>query len=780
VSLSTWQASTKAGRRRWGWDVEASDPLRPWDGATLAVVKSEEGDCERFVGPDCLERVAAHMQKARGTYFAHYGGGYDVPLLLNHWRPKRLVLSGSNILIAEDAHDLKLRDTFPWWLSSLAKVGQAVGVHKLDVDRAQMERLSLDEQVKYCEQDVDVLLAGVGAASDFLTARGAQQAFTAGQSAASLVRALEPGSWKALQRNRCDVDDVMTMLNSGAVRGGRVECGARGVVEGVHVYDIKSSYPARYAHRDVGVGLRVATPDDTVGVWRCRWRWTDRRRVPPALDARTMCGVGDCEAWLIDDEIAAFESCGVAVERLEGWAAKEVIPIGQSFAAEMFACKEGAGPERFCAKVFLNSWHGKATMSPLQEQFTAWYPKSYWGPGGPPQLVPEGPNATWNRYLTLDADREGLLKPYQQPITGTLILGRARVAIWEIDDALHKAGWPVLYNDTDSVMTTCPPELMPWKLGNQLGELAHEGGPYVGYFLGPKAYCLTDPTTGQVKKCALKGIPHRSYTDGVVDPDGLFREARGVERVRGNGVFARKGPGRDTRVQLFERALGPHGAARALKDGLSTFLRGVQGVGDRGPGVWCRSPVIRTVRPSGRGKVHVSETEYEYLATVEVGCARLLQSLPDPEARVLERHAIAAVELARAKGLVEVVHDKAQLPRLPREQYDRPSGKRGTRVDAWQSYRELLEASRVTDDEATRRDGAAFASFAARSKGATTWRDLARRIEAFNAEGFHAPLHAPIAWLTPSRRLMRATDAGVAWLAALGPLWNPDDEEEDR
>ncbi len=218
---------TKHSVRRWGWDVEASDPDRPWDGATLAVVKSEDGDVERFIGADCLERVAAHMQKARGIYLAHYGGGYDVPLLLNHWRPKKIVLSGSNILIAEDAHDLQLRDTFPWWLCGLAKVGEACGLPKLDVDRAAMERLTLDEQVVYCERDVDVLLLGVQEASRFLHERGARHAWTAGQSAASLVRALEPGTWKALESNRCSVDDVMTMLTSGAVRGGRVECGAR-------------------------------------------------------------------------------------------------------------------------------------------------------------------------------------------------------------------------------------------------------------------------------------------------------------------------------------------------------------------------------------------------------------------------------------------------------------------------------------------------------------------------------------------------------------------------
>lgn len=780
---------TEPGKRRWAWDVEASDPLQPWDGATMAVVKSEDGDCERFIGADCLESMATHMQKARGTYIAHFGGGYDVPLLLNYWRPKKIVLSGSNILIAEDARDLQLRDSYPWWLCSLAKIGEACGLPKMDVDRAQMERLTLDEQVKYCERDVDVLLRGVDEASRFLQHHGAKHAWTAGQSAARLVEALEPGSWRALKANRCTTVDVMEMLTSGAVRGGRVECGARGVVEGVHVYDIKSSYPARYATRDVGIGLRRAVPGDTVGVWRCSWRWTDRRRIPPALDQQTMCGAGDCESWLIDDEITAFESCGVKVTRHEGWAADEVLPIGQEFAEVMYRAKEGTGPERAFSKVFLNAWHGKATMSPLQEQFTAWLPKKYWEPGGEPRRVPEGPKGGWwHRYLTLDGDKNGLLRPFQQPIMGALILGRARVALWEIDDALYRAGWPVLYNDTDSVMTTCPPESMPVPLGKELGQLAYEGGPFTAYFLGPKAYCLTDPMTGQVKKCALKGVPHKSYADGIFDGE-LFREARGIERLKGMGPFSRKGPGRDVRVQLFERAL--RSSARALKDGLSTFLTGARGVGDEDPGVWKRAPVIRTIRPCGRGKFHETPSTYEYLATIEVNAAALLHNLPDTYERATVARSQATVDFALAKGLMVRRKDVSSLPRLPRMASEE-KGQR-SRVDAWAAYREVMRASGIESHpgelvdrlawEARRGlgpepEGAPFSVFAEKLRG-PFWRGALNAATAVREhEGLHA-FRVPLALLTVTADTLCITAKGENWLLCVGPMWSPTDDEND-
>jgi hypothetical protein len=833
VSSTAAQKRARAGRRVWGWDVEASDPERPWDGATLVVVKSEEGDCERFIGPDCLERFATHAQKARGIYLAHYGGGYDVPLLLNYWRPKKIVLSGSNILIAEDKKDLVLRDTFPWWLCGLAKMGDAVGLPKLDVDRAAMERLTLDEQVVYCERDVDIMLRGYEEARDFLRDRGAAHAWTAGQSAASLVRAIEPGTWRELKRHRNHVDDVKEMLDSGAVRGSRVECCVRGRVDGVHVYDIKSSYPARYAHDDVGVGMRRSLPHDTVGVWRCSWRWTDRRRIPPALDQTSMCGVGECSSWLIDDEIAAFEACGVKVTRHEGWSPLVSMPVAQDFAELMFSFKEGTSSARAFSKVFLNAWHGKATMNPLQQQFTEWHPKrgvegptlrgEWWSPAGAPRRVPEGEHGGWwHRYFTLDADGEGMCKPFQQPIMGALILGRARVALWQINDALFNAGWPVLYNDTDSVMTTCPPDRMPVRLGKALGELAHEGGPYTGFFLGPKAYCLTDPSTGQVQKCALKGVPHKSYADGMFEAN-IFREARGDERIRGTGIFARKGKGHDVRAELFARALGPVGASKALKDGLSTFLRGARGVDEKGekgrPGVWKRALVVRTVRPSGRGKIFFPDDplRFQYMAPVEVAAARLLQQLPDTVTHATKRISHAAVHLVHDKGLAETVHDANVLPRLPREHVDAESGKRVSRYDRWAAFHELLDAAGVTADDpgqypfgeldrmwrkwsrgggpepgawtggeldALRREcgvlflSSPFEAWERLTRRAVVWRDVLPAVAALRGVEGLERLHVPLELLQPSKELLVRTAAGQAWLAALGPLWDPEDESD--
>lgn len=799
----------RKARTVWSWDVEASDPDNPWDTPTLVVAKSEHGDEERYVGPDCMHKTAALMRRTRGTWLAHYGGGYDVPLMLNVWRQRRIVLSGSRILAAEQAPDLKLRDTYPWWLASLAKVGKAVGVEKLDVDRAQLERLTLAEQADYCSQDCEVVLAGYRQARACLVDHfGAKPAWTAGQSAANIVEAVEPGTWRALTRNRVHVDDAMTCLSSGAVRGGRVECRARGIVEGVYVYDVKSSYPARYAARDVGVGLRRAEPGDRVRVDRCRWRWPWRERFAVALDQATMCGAGDSEAWLIDEEQERLERAGVRVERLEGWAPLEVMPIAQAFARLLYELKESGGPFAFFAKVWLNSWHGKASMRPLQEQYTDWLPEKYYEPAGAPERVPEG-LGWWHRYYTLEADDAGLLKPFQQPMIASLVLGRARVALYDGAAAVEAAGFPVLYCDTDSIMTTCPPDRFPLGLGQGLGQWSLEGGPFTARFLGPKAYCLTD-ADGIVRKCALKGVPHASYRDGVYDElAGYFREARGLERLAGKAWATRKGRGRDVRVELFDRALA--GGARCLKDGVTTFLRGLRAKGDH-ERRWVRAPVVRTVAPSGRGRVFDAQG-CRYLAAVEVVAATALERLPEHAATFAKKVPDAARAFVLERGLAEVVSDTRRLPRLPREVVQTPRGPR-RRVDLVAAYRAVLEAGGVLDHDgeaADRRwlawwrggrvgeappawrggelDGLArelgerpscpLEGFARLARRCTTWLDLHRSpaVRALAEVPGLERCHVPAELVVADAEVVALTERGARWLAAMGP--RPLDAEDD-
>ena len=623
--------------RLWTWDIETLD----WDKPLCAVATSEEGDVARFWGSDCLEKMRDHMRATKGTYVAHYGGGFDVPLLLNVHKFRKIILTGSNILCAEDSRDLKLRDSYPWFLASLAKIGKAVGLEKSpDVDRTNLGAHAQSEILDYCERDCEVLLRGVHSAQSFLREHDAQQAWTAGASAVSLLRALEPGTWKALQAHR--VREGMLRESLRAVRGGRVECTARGRVEGVYSYDFKSSYPARYATRPLCAGVRRATKRDQVGVWRCRWHWPHRDRIPPALDSATMCGVGTCEGWLIDEEIALFEECGVKVHRHEGFAPETILDIGHVFLETMFAAKEGGGPYSAFAKVWGNALHGKLCEDPVKEHFTAWRPSKY--------LVDRGLNfqGHWWRYSDTSIGEDGKAAAHAQPVAGALILGRARAALNRVQRKLQEAGWELYYCDTDSVMTNCPPEKMPVPLGLKLGDLAYEAGPCEGWFLGPKAYLLIDEK-GAICKSALKGVPLKHYQEGIFE-GGAYRQAL---RAR-PGREAEKGT--DLRLEVFRRALKE--GARCEKQGISSFLVGL-GEGE----LWGAHSVTRTIKPSGRGKVfNVSNgRDWAYLTTEESIALDVARKLPMGLKRWAKTPLVARRFLYDENRFVNVLDNRVRL-----------------------------------------------------------------------------------------------------------------------
>jgi len=594
-------------RKLWCWDIEATN----WDEVVCVVAVSDDGDVERWAGPGALEACDRTMRAAGGTWVAHAGGIYDT-LLLSNVRPepwRELIMSGAAVLCAVD-RALKVRDSFRWWLSGLAKVGQYLDKveqardtprhapgHwlKKDVDRANIGALSDRDTLEYCESDCRILMEGVVQARSYMTDRDARPAWTAGASALSLLETLEPDSWELLRRHQLHHD---TATRAGAaVRGARVECYARGEVGPVHVYDLKSAYPAAYTLGGaVGIGavpLAAGDRDRPGAVWRCRWHWPWRDRLPPALDALTGAGFGACEAWLVEEERAAFDDAGIALRRLEGWAPAIHAPIGQVFAGVLYKEKEAGS---FFGKCYLNSLHGKFSESPVKESWTRDYPTSFYGP------APEQIGGYW-RYLTLSVDREGMVPRHMQPLAAAAILGRTRHRIWSILDAVQRAGGRVFYTDTDSVHCDLPPEKMPVTLGGALGDLAYEGGPFTGVYVGAKAYLLCDPTTGAAKKGALKGMPMHGLIDGVRAVDRgtpKYRAARGGEA------------GSDVRRQLFADALTVEGGAVVEKEGITSWTNGA-----RKKMGWGRQQSPRTLRPTGSSKRWSGADAWEYLSPAE-------------------------------------------------------------------------------------------------------------------------------------------------------------------
>lgn len=603
----------------WAWDIEADD----WDSVRCVVARSLAGDVERFAGPRALERMSDVMDRARGQWGAHAAGIYDT-LLMSNVRPPwdELVMSGAAVLCARSG-TLKLRDTFRWWLSPLSKVGQYLEKleaarptprHpagywlKRDVDRTRIKDLTDAEVLDYCESDVTIELGGIVAALDYLDDAGAERAWTAGASALKLLQVMEPAAWRLLERHALTLETATAAGD--VVRGARVENWARGVVDGVYSYDFKSAYPAAYAFRELPIGARraPATTAHPGAVIRCRWFWPWRDQIPPVLDELTGAGAGWCEAWCVPDEVDLLRRCGARhLERLAAWEPAMMVPIGQIFARRLYKEKEAGS---FFGKVFLNSLHGKFSESPIKDFWRLKKPEKWYGP--PPTMA--GPY--W-RGLEVDVDKRGRVARHIQPLAAAHILGRTRARLTEVILAVQAAGGRVFYCDTDSVHCDLPPERMPVALGGKLGELAPEGGPFVGIYVAPKTYALCDPTSGRALKGAGKGIPWGSLKDGV-RTDGAtgavtYRQARDKEQ------------GADHRRRVYEEALEGRVVA-VVKEGITSWATGVGGsLG------WHAAKQARTVRPVERNKAWKpggAPTTWAYRTPDEVLTATISDGAP--------------------------------------------------------------------------------------------------------------------------------------------------------
>lgn len=685
--------TTKRASRRddepavtWHWDVEA----RVWDRPLCVVARSSAGDEEVWRGESSVAACGAFAQRVGGTWLAHYGGIYDV-LLLTRTRSRpwqEIILSGSSVLSARDGA-LTMRDTGRWWLAGLKDIGEyldktreqspadALDIQrfadiddhahtlaaaikaardggpappgfwrKRDVDRGRLASLTEQEVVDYCRHDVAILVEARRRCREYLVSLDVdRETWTAGSTALAALRAIEPDSWSAMRAHRLPVEQAIGFDKVRLVRGGLVDCTARGEVTGsphvvvrgtvhgvafgaprrggVHCFDLRSAYPAAYAGDPIPLGARRATSAERGApctVWRVRWRWPYLDRLAPVYDQETGAGGGRCEAWCVPEEIALLVEAGVAVEYVEGWAPETIAWIGGDFAATMYAAKNAGA---FFAKVILNSLHGQYSMRCIRERFTRGRPTEWYAAGGAPKLVPDGAprSSQYWRFLVDTADRDGICPANINPLAAATILGRVRARISRIALGIERGGGRVYYRDTDSVHTDQAPDVVGklHRIGDAMGDLAYEGRFARALYLGRKSYLLLDGLNqkGAVPvKGALKGAPLKALKSSLTERREIggrkvdvYREARDEEK------------GADHREAFFRRSLA-EGAVYVERDGIASFLTALSGISNARMGE--RHRVVRRISPTDGAKRwdggawrHMTPTE------VDATCARL-------------------------------------------------------------------------------------------------------------------------------------------------------------
>lgn len=530
--------STAATRPFAVFDIESES----WDQFTLATAVTSSGHVERL---ETREDLQAFAESWEGRLAAHSGGTFDFLFLKGK---DNVLLTGSRILSAT-VGKARLLDTFPMMPMSLKKIGKAVGLEKLEVDRQKLHELTREEVFAYCERDSRVLERALHQHRDFCLSiphREPSWPSTAGATAVYCAEAFEPEGVRHMGRYPLDPDTWVD--HAGAVQGGRCELWHLGNVPGpVYAYDVKSSYPARYLEAPLPVGPWRPVSHEVSGVpavWRVRFK-QPHNRLPVLSADGVFCHEG--EGWATSEELtAARAELGARVEVLYGWVTARVLPFGQVFVRRLYALKEAGSP---FAKVCLNALHGKFG----QRLLSATYRRN-----GPEEYVRD--------------EELSLPRWYQRPLVEAHILARARVALWRAMDRLHRKGYRVLYTDTDSIHTDCPPEEFPGAtgavLGGELGQWELKGCAREALYLAPKTYALRWED-GSVF-IASKGLPQKSESIpwGVSWEvlDKAWRQPVEVSATWGLHAFASS---KDTgaRARAFSRTLRAHPGAGKRREG---------------------------------------------------------------------------------------------------------------------------------------------------------------------------------------------------------------------
>lgn len=579
--------SNKGGKKSAGtfyYDLETTD----WDKPLAAVVMDAEGHTTRFTGPECVAAVAEMQRRVGGTWWAHAGGIFDHLLCWRHGQlPADLILTGSSVLKAtglavRGRPSLVYRDSYPRWLASLAKVGKAVGLPKLEAPRGALETIPLEETLRYCERDVEILKRGTEETDAFLAKHGVK-ANTSGSAAVKLLEALDPGTWAQMARPDCEVSPDVACGVEGdpgedhhgdgplpgaleAVRGGRVEVRRIGVVKGpIYVYDLHSSYPSQYGKAPMPIGCERTESKDL----HAKLPWVDmvtwQEHTDPDRTAFELgqygTGQGFQCAWLTSEQALDLEKRNMRPQRVGvGFTAVAVVSdFAAEFVRRLYAAKEGGGSEAFFSKVTLNSLHGRFGINVQKWRHVLR------AENRPDAILPPGTD-----FVRLYEAHAQLVKvdPSQQPLTAAFVLARARQTLARAIERVEREGFLFYYCDTDSLHTNAPPDMLarilPGQVGPDLGQWGHEFTAEEACYLGPKLYALRAET--KVKKAA-KGFPSKL----ALLPDGTAEESRGADD-QSWAVFLEAAE-RELKIARGGLAKAKQGSAMGQKQTLTRTMR---------------------------------------------------------------------------------------------------------------------------------------------------------------------------------------------------------------
>lgn len=394
------------------------------------------------------------------------------------------------------SRSLRLWDTLNWFRTSLAKVGERVGLAKLDRPEVWT---GADSDDAYGKRDVEIIMRATLQWWSFL-----REHDLGGAAPTLAAQSLTAFRHKYLDvRILCDGSETALRMARDAYHGGRTECWRLGRLRGTWaLLDIRSMYPyvmreARYPTILRSVYKRVT--DSELKVWtqtacvvaECELD-TDEPVYPFRADGRLIFPVGRFRATLSTPELVYALRAG-HVQRVDRVAVYDAASVFRSFVDDIYALRVGRrdqGDETgaYFLKILMNSLYGKFGQVLRRDVHV----------GPAPDLQPR----TWIEldHETGEARRmrafagqlhrleSGGESWWSHPAIAAHVTAYARLHLWRI---IRAAGTrSVAYMDTDSVLVDGrgASKLRSRWVGDALGMLQVEGVYDSVELHGPKDY----------------------------------------------------------------------------------------------------------------------------------------------------------------------------------------------------------------------------------------------------------------------------------------------------
>lgn len=424
---------------------------------------------------------------------------------------------------------LKLLDTFNYWRVSVAKLGERLGIDKLEMPVNWDDTKSGDT---YCKRDVEILLLSLTKWIAWLKAN----------ELGGLGISLAQQAWKAYTHRfmdypiYIDVNEPALELARDAYYGGRVECLRVGYpVKDVACCDINSMYPFVMREREYPTRLhgrykRVSLPE--LFRWTARYAVCARVRIntpepvyPERTPERLVFPIGEFVTVLSTPELVYALEHGHIVECYEA-AIYDKHRIFTRYIDTMYELRLGfiaAGDEtaKWYTKIKMNSLYGKFGQRGIHEEII--------GSCDPSELYIETEIdlETGVRYrnrhiagLILSRSQSGESQ-YSHPAIAAHVSAYARMMLWDLLQIASPDH--TYYMDTDSLHVDAQglARLKPFLHETRLGALKLEKMIGSAIYYGPKDYELDGVRT-------IKGI-RKTATE--IEP-GHFEQEQWVS-IRG-------------------------------------------------------------------------------------------------------------------------------------------------------------------------------------------------------------------------------------------------------